>query len=117
MDDGIAWQAAQELAPEHHAAHTMQDTWEDAIRDWLDKPYTVGGRIKEFRNPHPDGLKNGERPFTTQEVLVDAIELLIAHINRGHEMRAGRVVMALGYRQERKMVGGSRARYWVRASS
>jgi predicted P-loop ATPase len=114
---GIAWQAAQALAPEHHAAHTMQDTWEDAIREWLDKPYMVGDGIKEWRNPHPDGLKNGERPFTTQEVLVDAIELLIATTNRGHEMRAAKALMALGYRQERKMVGRSRARYWVRASS
>jgi len=104
--DGIAWQAAQKLAPEYHAQHVVTDSWEELIAEWLDDcDWTGKGNNYSVR----------ERPFTSAEALIHGIGLLKGQINRAHEQRLARVLKTMGFRQERRRVGtgGSRLRQWV----
>ncbi len=51
---------------------------------------------------------------TTAEILANAIELEVGHINNGHQRRCGRAMRAMGFEQGTRKINGKSVRVWVR---
>lgn len=100
--DGIAWQTAEALARPEHARFEVVEPWAAAISGWL--------QDSAFDDVPRDGA-----PFTTEDVLVGAVRVELRQVNDTHRKRVVKVLGALGYVGQRKMVGGVRATWWQRA--
>jgi predicted P-loop ATPase len=93
---GIDYQDAEGLAGAVHEAHTIRDSWEDSINQWLDEPDSLTGetpRTSEF-------LRVGD-------VLKGALGYEAKHIARREEMRVGAALRNLGY-ERKKLRDGER---------
>ena len=86
-----AWQEA-ELA-ESSAVHFTHDPWEELVAAWVTR--------------HSE-------PFTTAEVLSQALERKPTHVTRGEENRVGAILRTLGYEKARARRGTRRAYVWAR---
>jgi predicted P-loop ATPase len=92
---GIAWRAAEDLAPSVHAQHMVIDSWEQDIERWL-------------KTPH------GE--FTTGDVLSGALHLSGATQRTiVVEKRAAKVLRSMGFRQKVTWARGRRVKVWCAA--
>ncbi len=102
VQDGVAYEAAERLAPAVHADHTIGDPWEEVVSKWLDTEDTLGGgtpRDREF-------LRVGD-------VLLGALRADIRNIRKADEMRACKVLQACGYTRVNRRVAGVPAKVWV----
>lgn len=98
--NGLLWAAAQHAANSKHSRYRCGDTWEDAIRNWLD---TVAD------------LNSGETfgdslLLQTSDVARMALSMEIRNLKRGDEMRIASIMRYLGY--DRTERGGMRV--WVK---
>ena len=92
---GIDYQDAEGLAGDVHDDHTIRDSWEDAINQWLDEPDPLTGdapRARKF-------LRIGD-------VLKGALGYEPKHVSRREELRAGAVLRTLGYARKKVRVDG-----------
>lgn len=92
---GIDYQDAEGLAGAIHDDHTIRDSWEDAINQWLDEPDPLTGdapRTRKF-------LRIGD-------VLKGALGYEAKHVSRREELRAGAVIRTLGYARKKVRVDG-----------
>lgn len=92
---GIDYQDAEQLAGDIHDDHTIRDSWEDAINQWLDEPDPLTGdapRARKF-------LRIGD-------VLKGALGYEPKHVSRREEIRAGAVLRVLGYARKKVRVDG-----------
>jgi hypothetical protein len=103
-ESGIAWQAAERLAPTVHGKHMISDSWDALVGQWLETP--PGPNIGGPRTPPC------ERQFTMRDVLEGALKLTPQQMNRAAEQRAARVLRGLGYESFRARENGSRFRVW-----
>jgi hypothetical protein len=104
---GIRFADAEKLAVAEHEQFTYHDSWETTIETWLDTP--VGADANATTRPR-------EREWiTTADVLRHALHIEPARASKQTEMRVGRVLSGMGYRNERVSENGKRFRAWVAA--
>jgi predicted P-loop ATPase len=96
---GIDYQDAEGLAGDVHEEHTIRDSWEEAIDQWLDEADPLTGEAPRTRK----FLRVGD-------VLKGALGLDPKHVARREELRAGTALRALGY--ERKKVRDGERVIW-----
>lgn len=101
---GVAYQRAEYLAAEVTKEYKISDSWEETIALWLATGDGIDG----------SGEGRGERAFTTADVAIGALGYDARHINRGIEMRIGKIISGFGYELNRVRVGGIRSRVWER---
>jgi len=87
---GIDYHDAEGLAGGVHEAHTIHDTWEDAVNEWLDQPDTLMGDLPRSRK----FLRVGD-------VLKGALGLDPKNVGRREEMRVGAALRAIGYARKK----------------
>lgn len=92
---GVEYRDAEQLANSTHDEHTIRDSWEEAVAQWLDEPHALTGEIPRAR----EFLRVGD-------VLTNALGFDVKHIKRGEEMRVGAVLRELGYSRKKIRVGG-----------
>lgn len=98
---GIAWQDAQALAGDEHAAYRVIDGWEETLAKWLETPQL-------------DGSLPGAEGFTTHQALVEGLNFRENAVKRADEMRAAKAIKALGYVQKMRKTADRRSyRLWV----
>lgn len=103
LTSGVDYQEAETLAIEVHKDHMMHDSWEEVVREWLDRPDEL------------TGIKPRTRKFLpTHEVLMGALRFEPKAIKRADEMRIGGVMRTLGYKSFRQTVEGARERGFVK---
>ncbi len=107
-DHGVEWQEAMRLAPVEHAKFKVSDSWSELIGRWLNEDADLAGDLPKDR-PH----------LTMGEVATQAIGLSLRDINRGTEMRIGRILRGLDYKSIIKRVDGATkpARVWVHVTT
>lgn len=93
----------QTVSNDANAAYEAESPWETLVSRWLSKSYTAN-----------DGIPYDGNPFTTADVLTNAIGKPAGQWNRKDENEVGRVMKRLGYEQKRLRLGGKcQSRYWV----
>ncbi len=100
---GVAWEAAERLAPSQHEAYAVEDAWDSLISGWLasvDDMGAVGG-------------PRGELPFTTADVLSGALRLQGKDMNRNAANRVGAILRSAGFEQKATWIDGRTSRAWV----
>lgn len=90
--DGVYWQGMDELAKPAREMASCPDNWEDAIAEWL-------------RDSTHDNIR-------LHDILTNAVGLDPRHTTRAHELRAGRVLRALGYVRKVARIGSSLQKVW-----
>lgn len=91
VESGEAWwDMPEEATAEEQAKRQYRDAWEDVVKDWA--------RDKE--------------EFKISEMLENALGFPAAQQSPGVQMRAGKVLRALGYDCHRKREGGEMSRVW-----
>jgi predicted P-loop ATPase len=103
--DGVDWSEAEALAKVEHGAFKMSDPWEPYVAYWLKEgAMDVGGD------------KPCDRDWlTTSDVLSGAVHIPASQIDRGKEIRAGKIMKSLGWHRRRVLVGEDRI--WAYARS
>jgi predicted P-loop ATPase len=100
--NGVEWQDAQRLAAQVHAEFKVVDPWLEFIAAWLERDDMDGG-------------KRAEGYVRMADVLVSCIGLSLQNITRKDELRAGKVLLMLGWEKGYRRVGGVLVRVWTRA--
>jgi predicted P-loop ATPase len=103
---GVLWQDAERLATAVHAKHVVVDTWEPLITKWLDDSDDLAAS--------GNGPPRCARPFTTGEILAEALSLNPVQMTNVAEKRAARLLRLLGFEQKPKRIAGRLARVWMR---
>jgi predicted P-loop ATPase len=98
---GVEWREAQALAEGVHDDYRVTDTWEEVIERWLE-------------TPDLDGTLPGADGFSTHDVLTQALCFREHAVKRADEMRAAKVLKALGFRNKVQKDGGKAVRRWSR---
>lgn len=99
---GIQWQDAERLARAEHPKFKARDPWEGPVGRWLD------GEEADGQSPRRSG------GVTSEAVLVFALGLEPARIQKRDEMRVGEVLKACGMeRTLRRVEGRKPTRVWV----
>jgi predicted P-loop ATPase len=101
---GVQWREAQTLALKEHAAFKVSDPWEEAITRW-------------FENTDLDGAPADGRPVSVHDVLVGALRMAIERVGKREEMRAGKVLKALGFEKVEVWENGKNRKKWQRAQN
>lgn len=84
--NGVEWQDAERLAPIEHTRFKITDSWERAIRQWLELP-GVGGVLPE------------DKGFVTiHEILFAALGVATSQVTRSHEARVMKALRAIGFK-------------------
>jgi hypothetical protein len=111
--EGVVFQAAEELAREVHADFVEEDSWLDAIDNWLNQPPAVMSKGDESRAP----LEVGRT--TIAEVLGGAIGLSVKDQNSANQKKAQKVLRTLRWKPSAirpwAVIDGKkqRARFWI----
>jgi predicted P-loop ATPase len=93
---GIAWAEAERLAAPVHAEHMVTDSWDYLIEKWLAE------------------REEGAAPFPMAEALRYGARLEPNQMNRAAELRAGRVLSALGWKSKMVRLNGRLTRRWAK---
>ena len=83
--NGVEWQDAERLAIPEHGKFKITDSWERAIRLWLETPQ-IGDKLPEDKGY-----------VTVHEILSAALGVPVAQSNRTHEMRVVKALRSLGF--------------------
>jgi predicted P-loop ATPase len=92
---GVDYQDAEQLAGAVHDDHTIRDSWEEAVNQWLDEPDPLTGdtpRTSKF-------LRLGD-------VLKGALGFDPRHVGRREETRGAAVLRTLGFERKKMRVDG-----------
>lgn len=106
-DGGVRWQAAQELAVHQHNDFKVSDEWEDVIVDWLSRD-----AMDEV-----NGANRGAGVVRVRDILLSAIRVELAEIDKKTEMRVAKVLAKLGYERDTHWVGGKAIKGWKKANA
>lgn len=101
--EGVAWQDAERLARDEHAAFRMDDSWEDALERWA----TEAGL---------GGVSPADEGFTTHEALVEGLGFAVRSAKRLDENRCARALKLIGYDQVFRKRGGKTVRLWLKVT-
>jgi predicted P-loop ATPase len=83
--DGVLWQDAERLAKFEHAKFKVGDVWSSRLSRWLHEETDIRGE------------KPMDKGFVAMDEVLSAIGIMPAHQNRSHELRAQKVLMAMGF--------------------
>lgn len=95
--DGILWEVAEILARGEHEHFIERDPWEEAVKEYLSDI------------PH-------DAPVVSSTIARLGLNIETKKIDRGVEMRIGRVMRALGYKNCAPRIGGKKVRAWRKAT-
>ena len=98
---GVMWGAADRLAPAQHAHYMVTDAWADDIAEWLEG-YEMDATAPRWHSE-----------FSTKDILRGALNIPASVSNKGHEMRIGKALRALGFVRDQKRIGGKPTRMWL----
>ncbi|MGF6738487.1 VapE domain-containing protein [Paraburkholderia atlantica] len=102
---GIDWADAERLAKDVHAEHKISEPWLPIVEFWLTSPDDF-----DAENCAPE-----TREFLrATDVLQGALRMDAKSIGKREEQRIGKVLQELGYTRERRYVGKSQSRVWVK---
>lgn len=104
---GVQWHDAQSLAVHEHGKFKVTDAWEPAIVQWLETDDMDGS----------EGIKRGDRPLRLHDLLVSALGLDVRNIARRDELRAARILRALGFEKGTVRDGKHVFKGWQRAKN
>lgn len=96
----VQFETAEQLAREVHDQHKVRDSWEDVIREWLD------------RTELDTGCPRDREYLQVSDVLREALNFESRNIKRADEMRVGKVLRALGYEKSTRRVAGRVTKVW-----
>jgi hypothetical protein len=102
---GVHFRDAERLSGPAHQAHTVSDSWDTAIANWL------ATSIDDFETGTPDAT-NGAHPLRIVEVLLGALKIEPKDQDVAKQQRAGRVLRKLGYTDRQRTIGGTRTKVW-----
>jgi predicted P-loop ATPase len=94
--DGIDWEQAETLARLEHEQFKVSDGWTPYVARWLHDESDVRGKPIEWPHIH------------THEALSGALGMAPGAINKGQEMRMGKVLRALGFERGKVKLPGAR---------
>lgn len=103
---GVQWEMAEMLARNVHAQHKLVDPWKEDIMAWL-------AAVPEFSDADSLPVANGERPFTTSELLA-GLGIKVKDKNNLQDKRAAAILTGLGYVNRNRRIGGHQRRAWVK---
>ena len=115
---GIAWQAAERLAPEAHAEFMVEDAWEGAIGAWLNgvDGFGAASRDDDEAGGSDDAEVGGTsisaksprscNPFSAHDVLVGALGLSSRDMGMLALKRVGAVLRGFGFEPRTSRFGG-----------
>lgn len=104
--DNILWKEAESLARNVHAQHKLEDAWKEDILAWL-------RATPEFNDMEGTAMANGERPFTSSELLA-GLGIQTMNKNNIHDKRAAAVLSGLGYVSKNRRINGDQKRVWIK---
>lgn len=94
-DNGVMFKDAERLARDVHADHTMTDSWEETIRDWLNTP-----GFDQVLPSARDFLRVGD-------VLTEALQIPAKAVKRSDELRVAAILRVFGYERKKMRVDGA----------
>lgn len=103
LEGGVQFREAEVLARGVHGEHKISDSWEEAIRAWMD----MGDDF--------EGVEQGarwSREWQLGEVFRGALGLDAKSIKKADEMRLGRAMTALGFVKDFRWEGKKNVRVW-----
>jgi predicted P-loop ATPase len=103
--DNVLWQEAERLARNVHHKHKLVDPWKEDISTWL-------AATPEFGDADTGPAANGERPFTTSELL-SGLGIEVRNKNNLQDKRAAAILTGMGYVNRNRRVGGHQKRVWI----
>lgn len=89
--DGVDWQEAETLAINEHAEYKMTDGWEPYVIRWL-----------HDENASMTGIKPIDQPYITTVEALAALGFTVHQIDRGKEMRMGKVLKHLRFERKKQ---------------
>lgn len=99
---GVEWQDAESLAVDEHYKFKASDPLEDTVRVWL---WSKG--LGDYRP--------AEQPYLTlEEVFEQGLKREFGRTTMAEQKRVGRIMRAIGYKNEQITVDGIRRRLWVK---
>jgi len=101
---GVQWREAQTLAMAEHAAFKVTDPWEESIARWLES--------SDLEGAPTDG-----RALSVHDVLVGALRIPVERVGKREEMRAGKVLKAMGFERVDVWERGKNCKKWKRAAN
>ena len=99
---GVAYQAAERLAPAVHTAHTITDPWDQAVAAWLDSPDVLTGDIPRAREF-----------LRAVDVLLGALGFDNRQITKREEMRVCNCLRTCGFVRIYRRIDGVGTKVWV----
>lgn len=103
--DGVAWQAAYELAKHEHGKFKMSDPWDDAISSWLSRDAMDGEQ----------GVARSAGRVRVSEVLTSAVGRPVGQQTKSDEMRVAKILTRLGYQRfDGWEKGVGKAKWWAK---
>jgi hypothetical protein len=105
-EKGVMWEEAERLARNVHDQHKLVDPWKEDICAWLEA-------LPEFDDADTGPVANGDRPFTTSELL-GGLGIEVKSKNNLQDKRAAAVLTGLGYVNRNRRVGGDQKRVWIK---
>ncbi len=92
---GVQWEDAERLAKENQSNHLIIDAWFEVVQEWLANKNLIPQYGTEI---------NYEGFVTTNQILLDVIELDKKGIHAGHQMRVAKILNSLGFVKRTKRV-------------
>lgn len=117
--EGVLWKDAERLAKAEHVQFKVADSWEEPISIWLSLPYDDRNDVDmtaDLINYEYEGPRKGDIPFTSREVMLNALKLNDDRGTKANEARVVKVLNALGYekglKKETREFDKMRGRFW-----
>lgn len=104
---GVQWKDAERLAKENQGNHLIIDAWFEVVQEWLTNNNLI---------PRYDTEINYEGFVTTNQILLDVIEMDKKTIHAGYQMRVAKILSALGFVKRTKRVDGKSKNVFVHQS-
>lgn len=111
---GLAFAKAEKLAVPEHEKFGIEDAWREPIIRWLATPDDPPPGDESDDLEASNGPPRSEGLFTINAVLENALDLSETQLTDGARKRVAKVLTSLGYRMERKRIGGAVKRVWSR---
>lgn len=111
---GVAWQAAEKLAPAAQEEFEMSDDWTGAIAGWLAGSDGLAG------SDEGEGGQSAPRSassFTVLEVAAGALGIAVRDVGVAVSMRVGAILRKLGFEKHNLRVDGVQTKVWMRSAT
>lgn len=101
--NGIAYKTLESLMKPEHEKFRMTDSWDPVIQDWL-----------YINDPLTGEIPAGMAKLTTSYILRNALGFNPNQMSKVHEMRVGKAMINLGFKNTKRMINGVRNHVWIK---